>query len=58
VTVLVSMMSAPRPETELEGLVYGLTKVPHDASAKWYQRPAPLAIFVSALVIFLNIWFA
>ena len=34
----------PRPESELEGLVYGLTEVPHDDGAKWYQRPVPLAI--------------
>ena len=58
VTIVVSMMSAPRPEKELEGLVYGLTKVPRDEGAKWYQRPAPLAIGVSLLVILLNIWFA
>jgi len=58
VTIVVSMMSAPRPEKELEGLVYGLTKIRHDEGAKWYQRPAPLAICVSALVIVLNIWFA
>jgi len=58
VTIAVSMMSAPRPEKELEGLVYGLTKIRHDEGAKWYQRPAPLAIGVSALVILLNIWFA
>jgi SSS family solute:Na+ symporter len=58
VTVVVSMMGAPRAEKELEGLVYGLTKIRHDEGAKWYQRPAPLAICVSALVIFLNIWFA
>ena len=58
VTVLVSMMSAPRAENELEGLVYGLTKIRHDEGASWWQRPAPLAIFVSVLVIFLNIWFA
>ncbi|SPE35712.1 SSS sodium solute transporter superfamily [Candidatus Sulfopaludibacter sp. SbA3] len=57
-TILVSTMTAPRPEKELEGLVYGLTKIRHDEGAKWWQRPAPLAIFVSALVIFLNIWFA
>jgi hypothetical protein len=42
----------------MEGLVYGLTKIKHDEGAKWWQRPAPLAIFVSVLVIFLNIWFA
>ena len=58
VTVLVSMMSAARPEKELEGLVYGLTKIRHDEGAKWWQRPAPLAIGVSVMVILLNIWFA
>ena len=44
VTVVVSMMTEPRPEKELEGLVYGLTKIRHDEGAKWYQRPAPLAV--------------
>jgi SSS family solute:Na+ symporter len=58
VTVVVSMMSAPRPASELEGLVYGLTKIRHDEGASWWQRPAPLAIVVSVLVILLNIWFA
>jgi SSS family solute:Na+ symporter len=58
VTVVVSMVTAPRAEKELEGLVYGLTKIKHDEGAKWYQRPAPLAICVLVLVIVLNIWFA
>ena len=58
ITILVSMFTAPRPERELEGLVYGLTKVPHDATAKWYERPAPLAVVVGIVVIILNIWFA
>jgi SSS family solute:Na+ symporter len=58
VTIVVSMMTRPKPERELEGLVYGLTKIPHDPTAKWYQRPAPLAVLVAVLVIILNIWFA
>ena len=44
VTMVVSMMSQPRAEKELEGLVYGLTKIRHDPDAKWYERPAPLAV--------------
>ena len=43
---------------ELEGLVYGLTKMPHDDGKAWYQRPAPLAIAIGVLVLILNIWFA
>jgi solute:Na+ symporter, SSS family len=58
VTIAISMLGQPRPDREMEGLVYGLTKVPHDAKAKWYQRPAPLAVLVLVLVILLNIWFA
>ncbi len=58
VTIVVSMMSQPRPEGELEGLVYGLTKIGHDPNAKWYERPAPLAVAVSVILILLNIWFA
>jgi solute:Na+ symporter, SSS family len=57
VTVVVSLMTAPRAAKELEGLVYGLTKIPHDATARWYQRPGPLAVAASVAVILLNIWF-
>jgi SSS family solute:Na+ symporter len=51
------MVTTPRPDKEMEGLVYGLTKVPHDATAKWYQRPAPLTVIVVILLLILNIWF-
>ena len=30
VTLLVSLMSAPKPEAELHNLVYGLTDIPHE----------------------------
>ena len=51
------MFTTPRTDKEMEGLVYGLTKVPHDATAKWYQRPAPLTVIVVILLVILNIWF-
>ena len=57
ISVAVSMVTTPRTDKDMEGLVYGLTKVPHDATAKWYERPAPLTILVIALLIVLNIWF-
>jgi SSS family solute:Na+ symporter len=57
ISVAVSMVTTPRPDKEMEGLVYGLTKVPHDATAKWYQRPAPLTVIVVILLLLLNIWF-
>jgi SSS family solute:Na+ symporter len=58
VTILVSLATKPRPEKELEGLVYGLTKLKHDEGVAWYLRPAPIAVAIGALAIFLNIWFA
>ncbi|MFN7996427.1 MAG: sodium:solute symporter family protein [Bryobacteraceae bacterium] len=57
ISIAVSVVTKPRPDNEMEGLVYGLTRVPHDATAKWYQRPAPLTVLVVILLIILNIWF-
>ena len=58
VTTLVSIFTAPRTDKDMEGLVYGLTKIPHDKDARWWQRPVTLAVVVLVLVVLLNIWFA
>jgi SSS family solute:Na+ symporter len=39
VTVVVSLLTKPKPGEELEGLVYGRTKIPSDGNLLWYQRP-------------------
>jgi SSS family solute:Na+ symporter len=57
ISVLVSLVTTPRTDKDMEGLVYGLTKVPHDATAKWYERPAALTVIVIVLLVILNIWF-
>jgi SSS family solute:Na+ symporter len=57
VTILVSLATRPREPKELEGLVYGLTKVPHETGVPWYLRPAPLAVVVGILLIILNVIF-
>ena len=57
VTIAVSLATRPRPATELEGLVYGLTKLPRDENLDWYRKPAPVAILVIAMLLLLNIWF-
>jgi SSS family solute:Na+ symporter len=56
VTVLVSLLSAPKPETELHNLVYGLTQIPHE-EVPWYKRPAPLAVIVIVALVLLNLLF-
>jgi SSS family solute:Na+ symporter len=58
VTMLVSLATAPRPAGELEGLVYGLTKLPHEPDKPWYKRPVPVSVLVAIVVIVLNLWFA
>jgi SSS family solute:Na+ symporter len=58
VTIAVSLVTRPRPEKELHGLVYGLTELKHDEGVSWYLRPVPLAIAIGALALVLNFWFA
>ena len=57
VTILVSLATRPRPESELRGLVFGLTEMPKDPGMPWFKRPAPLAWVVGIIAILLNIWF-
>jgi SSS family solute:Na+ symporter len=57
VTVVVSILTSPRPEGELRGLVYSLTPKPEEAETAWYKRPATLALVVLALTVVLNIIF-
>jgi len=58
VTVLVSVVTRPRPEEELRGLVYSLTPRPTDNTLRWIDRPATLAIGVLAMTVLLNFIFA
>jgi SSS family solute:Na+ symporter len=58
VTIVVSLLTKPKAEAELTGLVYGFTELKHDEGVSWYKRPVPLAIAIGALALFLNFWFA
>jgi SSS family solute:Na+ symporter len=57
VTVLVSLVTRPRPDAELEGLVYGLTKLPSSGHLPLFQRPIFWAGVVGALFVLLNVIF-
>ena len=57
VTILVSLVTRPRPAEELRGLVYSLTEKPGDEGAAWYARPGTLAIILVVMLIALNIIF-
>jgi solute:Na+ symporter, SSS family len=57
VTIAISLGTARHPESQLRGLVYGLTEVPHEQGVSWYRRPVPLAIIVAVALVFLNLLF-
>ncbi|HXY49470.1 MAG TPA: sodium:solute symporter family protein [Terriglobales bacterium] len=55
VTVAVSLVTQPRPESELNGLVYGVTAIPHEAEVPLYHRPAFWAVVVGVGFVILNL---
>jgi solute:Na+ symporter, SSS family len=57
VTVIVSLATKPIPDSQLTGLVYGLTKVPSVGSLPLYQRPIFWAAVVMIVFVVLNIIF-
>jgi len=57
ITIIVSLLTTPRPESELHGLVYALTPKPTDDAATWIQRPAVLACVILTLTLALNLLF-
>jgi SSS family solute:Na+ symporter len=62
VSVVVTMVTRPKPESELRGLVYSLTPKAdfHDeneGALAWYQQPTKLAGVGFVLVVILNIVF-
>jgi solute:Na+ symporter, SSS family len=62
VSVVVSLVTAPKPESELRGLVYSLTPKkdfhdPDEGRLAWYQQPTKLAGISLTMVIILNILF-
>ncbi len=57
VTVLVSMTSKPKPESELVGLVYGATEIPSEGDLPFYHRPIFWTGMVLVIFVVLNIIF-
>jgi SSS family solute:Na+ symporter len=57
VTVAVSVVTRPREEKDLAGLVYSLTERPQDPAGRWYKRPVALGVLVLVLAALLNVIF-
>jgi len=56
-TIVVSLFTKPKPDSELVGLVYSLTEKPSYHQDKWYLRVVPLGLILLAVTIILNIIF-
>jgi solute:Na+ symporter, SSS family len=57
VTIVVSLITKPRADGELKGLVYSLTERPKEDSVVWYKRPTTLGVIVLVAALILNIIF-
>jgi SSS family solute:Na+ symporter len=57
VTCAVSLLTRPRPDCELVGLVHSLTEKPSDDGLAWHQRPAVLGAIVLGATGLLNLVF-
>jgi SSS family solute:Na+ symporter len=57
VTIVISLMTRPREEKDLVGLVYSLTPRPDDEQVRWYKRPVVLGVIVLVLTLMLNLVF-
>jgi SSS family solute:Na+ symporter len=53
-TLIISLVTKPRPDEQLLGLVYSLTPKPKEQGLRWYQQPSILAGVVLAAALVLN----
>jgi SSS family solute:Na+ symporter len=56
-TILVSLVTKPKPEEELRGLVYSLTPRPLKEKQPWYMSVGPLGLILLIITIILNLIF-
>ncbi len=62
VSIVVSLMTTPKPSAQLKGLVYSETPKedlidPQEAAMPWYRRTMPLAAIALVMVTLLNFAF-
>ena len=57
VTIVVSFLTKPKPDSELVGLVYGVTDIPSEGMMPLYKRPVFWAAVVAVVFVILNLMF-
>jgi SSS family solute:Na+ symporter len=56
-TVIISLMTKAKPESELWGLCWGMIAPAEKQNLPWYKRPILLAVIVTVLTIALDLFF-
>ena len=56
-TIVVSLVTKPKPDEELKGLVYSLTEKVYANETRWYMKAGPLGLILLLITILLNIIF-
>ncbi len=54
-TILISLVTKPKTDAELKGLVYSLTEKVQASEQKWYLKAGPIGIILLIITIILNI---
>jgi SSS family solute:Na+ symporter len=57
VTIVVSLLTKPKPDSELKGLVYGVTDIPSESYVTFLHRPWTWAVVVGMLFVAVNVVF-
>ncbi len=57
VTIAVSLLTKPKPDSELKGLVYGVTDIPSESYVTVFHRPWLWASVVAVLFLVVNVVF-
>ncbi len=57
VTIGVSLVTKPKPDSELKNLVMGLTQIPDEGPVPWYTSPKLWAGIVFVVLVAVNIMF-
>jgi SSS family solute:Na+ symporter len=57
VTVVVSLLTRPKPDSELADLVYGLTPIPHEEKVSMFHSPIFWGVIVAIVFVILQIIF-
>lgn len=57
VTVLVTLVTKPKPDRELKGLVYALTEVPREEHGSWLHKPVVWGAVALVVLVVLQIIF-